>query len=490
MSKHNFTNIFSFNIIILIFTTIILSSCQDDIITTDNSKTIQFSTDTLSFDTVFTSYGSTTEKVMIYNRNNKAINISSITLAKADKSMFRINVDGAVNTQNTFSDIVISANDSMFVFVEVTVNPDNTDTPLIIEDSILFKSNGNTKSILLEAIGQNIILFDNKTILNDTILTDKKPYLVYGDLTVDSAKTLTLLPGCKIYFHNNANLVVQGNLIANGTFEKPIMLRGDRLGDLKFLDPVPYNNIAGQWGGVYLLWKYGNYSLKHVNINSAYVGIYFSNSDRSNLANLEITNCRLHNFVYYGLAVQNGHVKVSNSEISNTGSYSVYLSGGKHEFLQSTIANYYNSNNFEPSSRDEEPAVMIMNLARVAPMETTFKNCIITGGLTNEISIVSRFLDQINLDFDHNFIRRTEKYELNQFKNTIWYDTKDSIIFTSQKYDNQENEYFNFVTDSTSTVRGKADISIASQFPLDLKGNNRLSDNEPDLGAYEWIPQN
>jgi hypothetical protein len=123
-------------------------------------------------------------------------------------------------------------------------------------------------------------------------------------------------------------------------------------------------------------------------------------------------------------------------------------------------------------------------------MKTTFKNCIITGGLTNEISIVSRFLDQIELDFDHNFIRRSEKYDLAQFKNTVWQEDKDSIIFISQSYDNEKKLYFNFTPDSVSSVRGKADISIASQFPLDLNGNNRLSDNEPDLGAYEWIQHN
>lgn len=472
--------------ILLFFVALTISSCQDDIITTDTNKTIQFSTDTLSFDTVFTSYGSTTEKIMLYNRNNKAINISSITLAKGNNSMFRLNVDGAVSSKNTFNDILISARDSMFVFVEVTVNPNNPDAVLILEDSIVFMINGNKKNIFLEAIGQDIILFDNKTILNDTILTDKKPYLIYGNLTVDSAKTLTLQPGCKMYFHNNANLIVEGNLMAEGTFEKPISLRGDRLGDLKFQDPVPYNYIAGQWGGVYLLWKNGKHSLKHVNINSAYIGLYLRNDDRANLPDLEIANCRLHNFVYYGLAVQNGNVKVSNSEISNTGSYSVYLSGGKHEFLQSTIANYYNANRFEPTSRDKSPALMIMSLGRTARMETTFKNCIITGGLKNEISIVSRFLDQIKTNFDHNFIRREEKYDLSQFKNSIWYEKKDSIIFVSQRYDNEKNLYFNFMPDSTSSVRGKADIDIASQFPLDLNGNNRLADGEPDLGAYEW----
>lgn len=487
--------IFLFNLLLMLLFFGSLSSCNDELFTEDPAKTLSFSTDTLTFDTVFTSYGSTTEKILVYNPHNRALNISSIELANGANSMFRLNVDGEENAENTFRDIKISAKDSMYVFVEVTVNPNNTDSPVLIEDAIVFNTNGKSQSVTLEAFGQDVILMKNKLILNDSTLKAGKPYLVYGYLAVDSAKTLTLEPGCRLYFHNNANMMVYGNLIADGTFDKPITLRGDRLDKLKYKDTeesqyvyVPYNYIAGQWGGLYLLWKNGNHSLKHVNITSGYVGIYYVNTDRSTLPMLTITNCRLHNFVYYGLVAQNGNVQVNNSEISNTGSYSVYLNGGKHEFLQSTIANFYNSNRFEPTSRDKGPAVMIMGLNRSAIMETVFKNCVITGGQANELSIATRFLADINADFSHNFIRRKTNYELSQFKNTVWYEEKDSILFKTQRYDDLKNKYYNFMPDSLSAIRGIADPAVAQQFPVDLNGNNRLVDGSPDAGAYEWIP--
>ena len=478
---------FHFLSLILLLPIICFYSCEDDLFSSDPEKVLSFSTDTLTFDTVFTTIGSTTEKLMVYNPNNRALKISSIGLAGGAKSQFRINVDGSLSADNHFSDIEIRAKDSMYIFVEVTVDPRDVNAPVLVTDSVIFRINGVEQKVRLEAFGQDMILFRNKLILNDTTLSADKPYLIYGNLTVDSAKTLHLPAGCQLYFHNNANLMVHGNLRAEGTFDKPVLLRGDRLDKAKFLYPVPYNYVAGQWGGVYLLWNKGNHLLRNVNINSGYVGIYMNNSDRNQLPELRIENCRIHNFVYYGLVVQNANVQVMNTEISNTGSYSVYLSGGKHVFLQSTIANYYNSSPGRPSSRDKNPAVMIMGLYRTAPMQTEFRNCIVAGGLETELSIVSRFLTQYKAVFSDSYIRRKEAYELSQFQNIRWYAQNDTI-FKHPFYNDTTSVYFNFTPDSVSPVRGLADRTIAAQFPLDLNGVNRLEDNAPDAGAYEWKP--
>ena len=478
---------FHFLSLILLLPIICFYSCEDDLFSSDPEKVLSFSTDTLTFDTVFTTIGSTTEKLMVYNPNNRALKISSIGLAGGAKSQFRINVDGSLSADNHFSDIEIRAKDSMYIFVEVTVDPRDVNAPVLVTDSVIFRINGVEQKVRLEAFGQDMILFRNKLILNDTTLSADKPYLIYGNLTVDSAKTLHLPAGCQLYFHNNANLMVHGNLRAEGTFDKPVLLRGDRLDKAKFLYPVPYNYVAGQWGGVYLLWNKGNHLLRNVNINSGYVGIYMNNSDRNQLPELRIENCRIHNFVYYGLVVQNANVQVMNTEISNTGSYSVYLSGGKHVFLQSTIANYYNSSPGRPSSRDKNPAVMIMGLYRTAPMQTEFRNCIVAGGLETELSIVSRFLTQYKAVFSDSYIRRKEAYELSQFQNIRWYAQNDTI-FKHPFYNDTTSVYFNFTPDSVSPVRGLADRTIAAQFPLDLNGANRLEDNAPDAGAYEWKP--
>jgi len=205
------------------------------------------------------------------------------------------------------------------------------------------------------------------------------------------------------------------------------------------------------------------------------------------LPNLEVKNCRLQNFVYYGIVAQNGNLKVTNSEISNTGSCSVYLNGGKHQFIQSTIANYYSNNPVAPTSRDKYPAVTIMNLNRSARMETIFQNCIVTGTLENEFSILSRFVDLYKGTFSNCYIRKTKASELPQYKDIKWYVQNDTV-FKQTQFDYKKGIYFDFTPDSVSPARGLANPVIAAEFPLDLNGNQRLEDNAPDAGAYEWKP--
>jgi len=471
--------------ILLVIFSVAFSSCNDDVFSTNPDYKLSFSTDTLSFDTVFTSLGSATTKIMVYNTNNHALKISSIRLVNGSSSPFHINVDGSLNENNQFENIEIRANDSLFIFVSITIDPTSNKTPLFVEDLLTFETNGTTQNIQLEAIGQNARKLYNIEIKSDSTLNDSLPYIIYGNLVVDSAKTLTLKAGSQLYFHNNANLVVYGNLKAKGTSLKPIMMRGDRLDNIKFSTPFPYNNVAGQWGGIYLLWSGGNHSLEYVDMNSGYVGVYLSNNDRANLPSITVTNCRIHNFLLYGLVVQNANVTVVNTEISNSSSYCVYLNGGTHEFTHCTIANYFNNSNVQAASRDKKPAVMIMNLNRVAEMESKFYNCIISGSAENEFSLATRFENQYNGTFKNCYIRKPTALKLPQFFFFIW-SNKNDTVFKSVRYDYEKNTYFDFEPDSVSPARGIADKTIARKYRFDIDGNSRMADGEPDAGAYEW----
>ena len=66
------------NIISIIFLVTVISlmfSCRKDEINTDTSVTLSFSADTILFDTVFATFGSTTKRLKIYNPNSNPINI-------------------------------------------------------------------------------------------------------------------------------------------------------------------------------------------------------------------------------------------------------------------------------------------------------------------------------------------------------------------------------------------------------------------------------
>ena len=71
-----------------------LASCQEDIVSDNPTLRLSFSHDSLLFDTVFTTIGSSTRKMMIYNPNRNAILIDRVEM-RGGKSFF-INLDGEI----------------------------------------------------------------------------------------------------------------------------------------------------------------------------------------------------------------------------------------------------------------------------------------------------------------------------------------------------------------------------------------------------------
>ncbi len=472
----------------------LFTACNDQF--SDNpSYQLAFSADTVRFDTVFTTIGSTTARVMVYNPNKENLKISQVMLGKGADSYFRINLDGYVNADNVLSDIEILKQDSLYLFIEVTIDPNNESSPVLVNDYIQFTTNGNTQRIELEAYGQDVELFRQKFITQDTVLTGEKPYLIYDYLAVDTARTLTIAAGCKFYFHDGAQFVVFGNLIAEGTREKPITMRGDRL---DYMFPyIPYDYSAGQWDGLYLIQvnnrAASSHTMNYVETNSGTIGIYLFSENSNITPNLRLENSRVHNFSTYGLVVQNANVEVINTEISNCATYCAYLAGGSHRFIHSTIANYFGNTNAisQPTTRDSEnpqPAVYINDLSKTtAAMSSIFHNCIVTGSVNTEFAIGTTFPERYHGAFSHCYFR-CDSLTLPQFTNMTYYKAQDTV-FVNTYVAYGDYSYYDFRLDSVSPARGIADPDIAAQYPFDRNGNNRLADGAPDAGAYEWQSQ-
>ena len=118
-----------------------------------NANSLSFSTDTLTFDTVFTTLGSTTQYFKVFNHSKQPLTINSIQLQQLQGTQYRMNVDGTPGT--SFTNIQIPGRDSIYVFVEVTVNPNSTTTPFVIIDNVDFTVGNKTQTVFLQAFGQN-----------------------------------------------------------------------------------------------------------------------------------------------------------------------------------------------------------------------------------------------------------------------------------------------------------------------------------------------
>lgn len=246
MNKHIYiTSLFIWAVFMSLFV-----ACDDEKFSSDPAYRLSFSTDTVSFDTVFTTIGSATYKLIVRNPNDKSLNIKSVRLANAGNSGFMVNVDGHQGA--SFSDLEIRRNDSMFVFIEVHVDPTNKNNPILMKDSLVFQlESGVGQDVKLMAYGQDIIPIRGLVIDKDTAFTSYRPILVYDSLKVKEGVKLVLEKGTRLYFHDKINFWVYGSLHAEGTLDEPIIMRGDRLDKMTELD-LPYDRLAGQWGGVHL----------------------------------------------------------------------------------------------------------------------------------------------------------------------------------------------------------------------------------------------
>jgi hypothetical protein len=173
--------VFSF-LIVTICLSVSFISCKKDKTLTDPSATVEFSQDSILFDTVFTTIGSATRNIRVINKNSQKINISSIYLEKGQASNFMLNVDGVPG--KLVNDIEILANDSIYIFVQVNVNPTSALSPLIIQDKIIVSLNGNNQSVELEAWGQ-----DAHYHFPDRAIQYKNGYLPYSTVSANSNRS-------------------------------------------------------------------------------------------------------------------------------------------------------------------------------------------------------------------------------------------------------------------------------------------------------------
>ena len=247
-----------------------LTSCIEDDFTTSSSDVLEFSTDTLAFDTVLTEEGTATRRFMVYNRHKKMINISSITLDGGNPQVkFYLNVDGM--SGEAFNNVEIRGEDSIFVFVEAFIDPTGGDLPVEMEDKIRFITNGVEQQVVLTAWGQDVTRLHSPTITADTCLSGLKPYVIYDTLRVAEGATLTLDAGTTLMFHDKAAMVVDGTLVAAGEQGREVNLRGDRLDNV--VGGTDYDLMSGQWGGIrFTATRTGN-EMRYVNMRGSSSGV-------------------------------------------------------------------------------------------------------------------------------------------------------------------------------------------------------------------------
>ncbi len=470
---------------LFLITAFYFASCQKENISFDSSLKLSFSTDTMMFDTVFTTIGSATRYFKVYNRNKSDVVISSVRLAGGTTSPYRINVDGEAT--NHAKDILLRGKDSLFVFVEVTINPTDQNAPLLIPDSVIFETNGNFQDVKLMSWGQDVHMLKGQVLYSNTVFTADKPYLIIDSLWVLPGVELSIEPGTHIHLHNNTLLYVGGSLKVNGLPDNPVVFEGDRLESF-------YRDKAGQWGGIWL--RAGSHS-NHIDwaeIKNGILGIVVDTFVFEGVPTLKIHNTKVLNMSYTALYARGAIVEAGNCLFANVTYYPVALMwGGRYRFYHCTIANYWGQyinrkgpslilNNYYEYQLDPPDGSWFVETRDME--EAYFANCIIYGTRSNELSVDNTYLGQpvdalMNYKFENTVLRVTSGVDLTDETRFI------NVLTENPKF---KDPYTNcYELDTLSIAKDFGLYDIALQFPVDLNNVSRLNDEGPDLGAYERI---
>lgn len=471
---------------------------QEESFITDGSIDLQFSLDTLRFDTVFTERGSATRYFKIINPSDQAVIVGKIFLESSTNSFFRMNVDG--NPGNEIDDTVIWGNDSVYVFLEVTIDPDDPESisPFVIEERVIVQSGDNAQRVHLEAWGQNANYFPSRfnkgvpVVLSceeSVVWDDDKPYVIFGEIFIDSCR-LEIAAGTRLHVHggiaqndqfgvfNDGFLYIleNGQLQIKGTPDEPVIIQGDRLEE-SFLDE------AGQWYGIYIGRGSKGNTIENTTIRNSIFGVYVDSTGDVSLDKVQIYNTSSSGLIGY-----HSTIKATNTLIYNNGADAVqFILGGDYTMDHCTVASYgidasalAATNFFCFDATCESNAVYRLN--------ATFRNSIFFGSQRDEITLDDGFdgeqADMFNIQFQDCIVRVDDLLEADEGAYSNFFVEQCSPCINGERNDilfvgPNEDDYH---LDSLSIA-----IDVAASLPgimTDLENNTR--DTSPDIGCYEY----
>jgi len=485
-------NIFCFIFFGIMLSVLLFSCKKNNTINEDPSVKLILSTESVLFDTVFTTVGSTTKMFYIKNPSSEKIVVSSIRMAEGTASPFSMNVDGVAG--NSISDVEIAGNDSIFIFVKVTVDPQNSNSPMVIRDSILFDINSNQQHVNLTAWGQDAhYIVADKSLTsglrykivageNENITwTNDKPYLIYGYAVIDTKGHLDIEKGCRLHFFNNSGMWVYsgGSFSVNGTASEPVTFEGSRL-------EQAYKETPGQWDRILINEGTKDNVINYAIIKNGFIGIQ-TEKDSDPMSNrLILTNTIIRNMEGVGLLSRFYHIIAGNTVFANCGAYAVTLtSGGSYDFRHCTIGNYWNY------SARQSPSLVVSNyytdltnnIQYSGDLDSAyFGNCIIYGLNDEELLHDSVSTQAFNYKFDHCLIKT--KTNIN----------KANFVHCLANHDPMFRDYsvndYRLMAGSAAIDKGDSSIIYGSILNLqfDLLENNRMVNPPADLGAYDYRP--
>lgn len=444
--------------------TLAFSSCelQEEKLSAKSEIQLSFSTDTVFFDTVFTDIGSITHRFKAYNPEDNAIVIDQIALGNQSSSFYSIIING--EEANNLEDIAVLGKDSLLILVKVKIDPMDQDLPFIVQDSVTFTTKNSFQDVKLVAWGQDANFLRDSVLECNTVWTSERPYVIFDDVLVDTACTLTIEEGTKVYMSSGSDLFVRGSLQILGKPDSMVRIQSVRL------DP-PFDVTPGQWGGIVFIEGSQNNLIEGALIRNGTFGVFADPSETTPI-DIEINQSIFENKAFSGISSFGANITMRNSLITNCIEYTAFcVAGGNYTFENNTFANY----SFDFFR--ENPQLVLGNFVVIgeepiaSDLNAVLINNIVWGSMEEELSLPDPDPSFAAVYNFQNNIFRTTRTDLNINDNLINIDPLFLNIF--------ERDYR---LDTLSPAQNAGQVISTN---VDLEGNTRSG--LPDLGAYERI---
>lgn len=455
----------------------VFSSCQKP----SNPKpegNLSFSTDTVSFDTLFTTIKSPTQRLKIYNNSGNDMLIQKVKLLGGSNSEFSVNFDGIDGTE--FADYVLANGDSAHIFISLKSN----EKEKLVQDRLEFIVGGSTQYVEIEGFVRDAYFYRDSIVCDHTLPVDK-PIVIDGYLAVPENCKLTIPAGAHLFFSQTrtstalpiSRIYVEGTLEVNGSSANPVIMEGNRLEE-------DYDEQAGQWYGLIFWNRSKNNIIQNCLIKNATNGIEFRDSlanttqAKLQLSQVEIRNCSQYGIIGFGLADNSGPnnaISAENVLVHNCAAQVMAIAGGgNYQFTNCTFAN------FTYGFSRQDPMLLLLDyfsangLPEGHPGNYNFTNCIVWGTEDNEISMDFQYGG--NHLFENCILKNQSSVNgTNNFMNQ-----NPSFINES----NNDNELNYRLRSSSIAIDAGKNVSLT----IDLDGNPRPVNVNFDIGAYEWQP--
>jgi hypothetical protein len=440
-----------------------LLGCQPpaEVLTTSPEARLAFSRDTVLFDTLLTDRLSLTRRLWVYNPGPNAVE-TDLRLAGGENSPYQLVVNGqAARPGNRLR---LLGRDSALVLVTARVPPGQRDLPFVVRDSVQFTTNGNAQQILLLAYGRDAVYLRNVRLRGAHRWSGTRPYVLVGNVLVDSLATLQVAEGVQVLLDAGANLLVAGQLRVEGTAARPVVFTSSR-------QDGPFADAPGQWGGLYFLEGSRPHYVGHARLRNGTFGLRLGRPDTDTLPDLVVENTIIENMREAGIAAFTSDLAATNTVVSNCINQLVLLAAGGHYRLRHcTLANT------QTRFLREGPSVVASNTLALdngqnldAPLAFWLENSLVWGDQTDELGLVDGrrrpFAAQVR-----NCLVRSSLVDLAANQN---------LLNQNPQFVNAPER--NFRLDSLSpAVNLGAPLGVRT----DLPGRAR-SLTRPDAGAYE-----